>query len=152
MIDCFKPTAFYRHNRPLRGMMFESQAWFCTRDLGRLMGTGMLDRKIAKLDPDQRRAAWLDSDGQWRKTTIVSESAVFALLVHHYAPENRALRYWLSHEVIPLLHEDRHGHLTQAPRVDQMRFGSGVVGVLQWRNEPWVRVRDLPEVLGAGTD
>ena len=34
---------------------------------------------------------------------MVSESGVYALLIYHYYPENRCLRQWLTHAVVPAL-------------------------------------------------
>lgn len=107
MSDCFEPQLFIRHHRQLRALQLDHQAWFCLADTARLMGKALDERALRKLDPDQHRVAWLNSDGRWSKQFLISESALFALLVHHYVPENRALRQWLTHEVLPTL---RLGH------------------------------------------
>lgn len=103
MTDCFEPQLFIRHHRQLRALQLDHQAWFCLADTARLMGKALDERALRKLDHDQHRIAWLKSDGRWSKQFLISESALFALLVHHYVPENRALRRWLTHEVLPTL-------------------------------------------------
>lgn len=105
LTPCLIPTRFKRHNRTLAAVLLGNQVWFSAKDLGRLMGVGLEERQLLKLDPDQYCEAWLGPGvvRQWRKHTMVSESGAFALLVHHYIPENRALRQWLTHEVIATL-------------------------------------------------
>jgi prophage antirepressor-like protein len=142
--DCFEPTLFIRHHRMLRALMLESQAWFCLSDLARLMGRPLDERATYKLDLDQRRTAWLLANGEWSKNLMVSESGVFALLVHHYVPENRALRHWLTHEVLPALRDNQQAH---QPSLGQMRWLGTSLSLLHWRSEPWIRLRDMPEVM-----
>jgi prophage antirepressor-like protein len=114
MTDCFEPQVFIRHHRQLRALQLDHQAWFCLQDTARLMGKSLDERSLRKLDPDQHRTAWLNNDGQWSKQTLISESALFAMLVHHYVPENRALRHWLTHEVLPALREGPGSYLQEA--------------------------------------
>lgn len=116
MNDCFETLSFYRHKRPLRALLLESQVWFCIKDLGRLMGAGMNERMIQKLDPDQRKSVWLSCTGHKREAVIVSESGAFALFIYHYVPENRALRQWLAHEVIPMARQAEQGLLGHEPK------------------------------------
>ena len=99
----FTPTVFTRHNRFLHAFMQDHEAWFCVQDLGRLMGYPLNERLTLKLDPDQRRNVFLRKDGKIIDCAMVSESGMYALLVHHVIPENRHLRQWLSNEVIPML-------------------------------------------------
>lgn len=101
----FVPTVFPRHNRFLHAIMQANQAWFCVHDLGRLMGRPLDQRLTQKLDPDQRRYVWLLKNGKTFESLMVSESGMYALLVHHFVPENRNLRQWLSNEVVPALRE-----------------------------------------------
>lgn len=87
MTDCFEPIIFTRHQRQLRALLLENQAWFCLQDIARLMGKPLDERATWKLDADQRRTAWLDANGQCSKQLLISESGLFTLLVHHYVPE-----------------------------------------------------------------
>jgi len=146
MTDCFEPRIFVRHHRQLRAVQLESQAWFCLQDAARLMGKSLDERSLQKLDPDQHRIAWLKNDGQWSKQILISESALFSLLVYHYVPENRAFRYWLTHEVLPALRESEGGHL---PKLNAMKWSKRSVGTLEWGGEYWVRLSEVPEVIFA---
>ncbi|MBC3949319.1 BRO-N domain-containing protein [Pseudomonas folii] len=144
--DCFEPLLFVRHQRMLRALMLEGQGWFCLQDLARLMGKALDQRSTYKLDPDQYRNAWLLASAQWSKQILISESGAYAMLVHHYVPENRALRRWLTHEVMPLLREAPH---TQQPSLSMMQWPGKSLCLLQWENEQWIKLRDMPDVLPA---
>ncbi|SER57153.1 Prophage antirepressor [Pseudomonas sp. NFACC02] len=144
MTDCFEPQIFIRHHRQLRALQLENQAWFCLPDIARLMGKPLDERATYKLDPDQRRTAWLNSNGQWTKHILISESGLFAMLVHHYVPENRALRQWLTHEVLPTLRDKAE---PCSPSINAMKWAGCSVGLLQWQSDYWVRLRDLPELM-----
>lgn len=144
MTDCFEPKIFIRHNRQLRALQLENQAWFSLQDTARLMGRPLDERATLKLDPDQRRSAWLNSNGQWSKQLLISESGLFAILVHHYVPENRALRQWLTHEVLPTLRNKPEPH---APSLKVVKWPRSSVGVLEWQSDYWVRLRDVPQVM-----
>ncbi|MDO7928881.1 Bro-N domain-containing protein [Pseudomonas sp. KFB-139] len=141
----FQATLFLRHSRMLRAMFTESQAWLCLSDLARLMGQTLGERSALKLDADQRRVVWLQANGKWQKQLMVSESGAFALLVHHYVPENRALRQWLTHEVLPVLHGAQNVTLDN-PRLSHLHWPGTSLSVMQWRDEPWIRLRDMPNV------
>ncbi|MEE4921612.1 Bro-N domain-containing protein [Pseudomonas alliivorans] len=142
----FEAILFFRHHRMLRAAVSEAQAWFCLADLARLMGKALDERATLKLDADQRRVVWLLANGEWCRQLMVSESGVFALLVHHYVPENRALRQWLTHEVLTVL-RDQHNVTLDNPKVSQLRWPGTSLSVLHWRDESWIRLRDMPNVV-----
>ncbi|MDE1169122.1 MAG: Bro-N domain-containing protein [Pseudomonas sp.] len=143
-MDAFTPFVFTRHTLPLRTVMQDGHAWLCVKDLGRLMGLPYPERRAQKLDTDQVRHQWLQIDGQWHKRLLVSESGALALMIYHHAPENRALRYWLTHEVLPVM---RSQQPEQHPSLTQMSWQGVGIKVLYWQDEPWVRMRDMPQVL-----
>ncbi|RMQ47247.1 BRO domain-containing protein [Pseudomonas cichorii] len=149
--DHFEPTIFIRHHRMLRAVMLDAQVWFPLADLARLMGRQLDERATLKLDADQRRTAWLLTHGHWEKCLMISESGVFALLVHHYVPENRALRRWLAQEVLPAL-DTRMADTSDQPLLYQMRWQGNTLSALQWHGELWVKLRDLPELVQVQPD
>lgn len=131
--DHFEAVLFFRHHRLLRAVYRDAQAWFCLPDISRLMGARLDERATVKLDPDQRRMGWVEAHGRLEKCVLVSESGVYALLIHHYIPENRSLRQWLAHEVLP-----------QLRRLNWL--GSSLL-MLHWRDKSWMRWEDMPQVL-----
>ena len=143
-MDAFTATTFYRHQRPLRALMLDGHAWFCLQDLGRLMGMTYPERKVNRLDSDQRREVWVKADGTWGKRLLVSESGAVALIVRNQIPENRVLRQWLTLEVVPALRETGSGTL---PAITAMSWQGAPMSVLYWQDEPWIKLRDMPGML-----
>lgn len=105
MYEPYVPKVFTRHNLPLHALLLENQPWFCARDIGRLMGFHLSERMLNKLDKDQYRTLWIEYYRQPEKQLMLSESGVYALLVYHYAPGNRLLREWITHQVVPALRD-----------------------------------------------
>ena len=148
MTDLHAPTLFTRHNRPLHTLWLESQAWFCAREFGRLMGCYVDERTTRRLDPDQHRRVLLFRYGRHAETLMISESGAYTLLAHHYVPENRSLRHWLTHDVVAVLRDEQDVASDEGPRLGQMRWSQErVVSLLYWQSEPWVRLRDMPVVV-----
>jgi prophage antirepressor-like protein len=141
------PICFTRNKTRLHALLIDNQAWFCARDLGHLMGFFLDGRLARKLDPDQRQTLWLYRYGEAEQALMLSESGVYALLVYHLTAANRGLREWFDHHVIPAL-RDRpdHGNV-QRPTLGVLDGPGTSLSLLHWRNEPWIRLRDMPSVL-----
>lgn len=146
MTDLYDPTLFTRHNRPLHSLWLDSQAWFCARDLGRLIGRYLDEHIVRKLDPDQHRILSLLRYGKYSETVMISESGAYTVLAHHYIPENRSLRRWLTHEVIPALRNE-YADDVHTPSASMLRCAGSSLKLMHWEDEPWVRLRDFPDVL-----
>jgi len=142
----FEPHIFTRHHLKLRALLLHDEAWFCARDIGHLMGIEWHERKAIKLDPDQLRVLKLKGSGRSEDHLMLSESGVYAMLVYHYLPENRHLRQWLTHQVLPMLRGQPQPALTQAPSLGILEWDGGALSLLHWRKEPWIRLRDMPQV------
>jgi len=145
----FAPRTFIRHHIQLRALLLHAEPWFCARDIGRLMGMDINGRQALKLDADQRQVMRLSENNDSQETLMLSESGVYAMLVYHYCPENRHLRRWLTHHVVPMLREEAGPVTTQTPHLRAMEWAGGTLRLLHWRKEPWVRLRDMPGLLSA---
>lgn len=145
----FTHKTFIRHHIQLRALLMHAEPWFCARDIGRLMGVDINGRQVLKLDADQKQLMCLSGDDDLEETLMLSESGVYAMLVYHYCPENRHLRRWLTHDVVPMLREEVGSISNQAPHMRAMEWAGGTLRLLHWRKEPWVRLRDMPGLLPA---
>jgi len=140
------PQTFIRHHIQLQAALVHGEAWFCARGIGRLMGLEINERQVLKLDPDQHRTMCLSQADDAHETLMLSESGVYAMLVSHYSPENRHLRRWLTHEVVPLLQEDLMSAINPRPSL-RLMLCAGTLKMLHCRNEPWICLRDMPCLL-----
>ncbi|WP_426118632.1 BRO-N domain-containing protein [Pseudomonas sp. DSP3-2-2] len=141
------PTPFTRHAIQLHALLLENQVWFCARDLGHLMGVFLDERKTRKLDHDQRRTLVLHRHGLTQDALMISESGVYALLVYHHAPQNRELREWLTLQVVPALRDANHLGHPERPTIGLLDWAGVSLNLLHWQDEPWIRLRDMPNVL-----
>ena len=144
------PHVFTRHKLHLHALLLQNQPWFCARDLGRLLRIYLNDRQLRKLDPDQHQTAKTLIHGNIENTLLISESGVYALLVYHYCPEYRALREWLTHEVVPALRDAHHPTTTERPQLSLLNWPEMSLSLLHWNNQPWIRLQDVPQLLPSG--
>jgi prophage antirepressor-like protein len=143
----FSITVFSRHKLALHALLLENQAWFCARDIGRLMGIHLSERMVNKLDKDQRHVLWIEYFRQPEKQLMLSESGVYALLVYHYVPGNRLLREWLTHQVVPALRDAEHSGHSDRPMLSLLDWPEMSLSLLHWQDEVWIRLRDMPYLL-----
>lgn len=141
------PHVFTRHKLHLHALLLQNQPWFSARDLGRLLRLYLNDRQLRKLDPDQHQTARMFIHGNIENTLLISESGVYALLVYHYCPEYRALREWLTHEVVPALRDVHQTTATERPQLSLLNWPEMSLSLLHWNNQPWIRLQDVPHVL-----
>ncbi|MDF3198256.1 Bro-N domain-containing protein [Pseudomonas sp. 1912-s] len=139
------PEVFTRHHQQLHAILIDAQAWFSARDIGHLMGLHLNEALLRKLDPDQQQTLTATTHRRAAPTLMLSESGVYAMLIYHYCPENRALRQWLTHEVVPALRDKQQA--SESPALSWLAWSTVSLSVLRWRNEPWIRLRDMPKVL-----
>ncbi|MFS2201359.1 Bro-N domain-containing protein [Pseudomonas sp. Pseusp3] len=144
------PHVFTRHKLHLHALLLQNQPWFCARDLGRLLRIYLNDRQLRKLDPDQYQIAKTLIHGNIENTLLISESGVYALLVYHYCPQYRALREWLTHEVVPALRDAHHPSTTERPQLSLLNWPEMSLSLLHWNNQPWIRLQDVPQLLPSG--
>jgi prophage antirepressor-like protein len=78
---------------------------------------------------------------------MVSESGLYALLVHHYHAENRGLRQWITNEVMPVLWGEALPFDDRSPNLSLLQWPGLSVSLLHWRSEQWIRLRDMPMML-----
>jgi prophage antirepressor-like protein len=147
MPDPFSPTIFTRQNLPLHAFLLENQPWFSARDIGRLMGFHLSERMVNKLDKDQHRTLWIEYYRQPEKQLMLSESGVYALLVYHYAPGNRLLREWITHQVVPALRDAEQSDNSDRPMLSLLDWPEMSLSLLHWQDEGWIRLRDMPYLL-----
>ena len=125
----------------------ENQAWFCVHEMGRLMGKYLDERQLRKLDSDQRQMMRVETYGEAGEHLMVSESGVYALLIHHYCPEYRQLREWVTHQVVPALRDARPMRSVERPILSVLSWPKMSLSTLHWQDEPWIRLRDMPCLL-----
>jgi prophage antirepressor-like protein len=144
------PHVFTRHKLNLHALLLKNQPWFSARDLGRLLRLFLDERAVRKLDPDQHQSAQILIHGVIEDTLLISESGVYALLVYHYCPEYRALREWLTHDVVPALRDAQQPSRNERPILSLLKWPEMSLSLLHWNNQPWIRLQDVPHMPAKG--
>lgn len=78
---------------------------------------------------------------------MMSESTDYMMLVHHFTPENRSLRRWLTQDVINVVRDEHSLHDAQVPSGSLLCWAEFAASTLHWQNEPWIGLRDVLEIL-----
>ncbi|WP_178119552.1 BRO family protein [Pseudomonas sp. SCB32] len=144
MGDGFFPSVFTRHKRPLRATLIDDQAWFVLSDFARLMGQFNEQRFRRRLDEDQWRESFIRTrSGTDIPVELISECAVYALLIYYPHPEHRAIRNWISRTVVPALRSE-FDRQVESPKHTQLHWEARPIGVLEWQNTLWLNVDELP--------
>ncbi|TBU82142.1 phage antirepressor [Pseudomonas daroniae] len=136
--EILTPHTFVRHRRQLRALLLHDQCWFSARDLGRLIGQPHLEERATRtLDADQLLdVVVLNAHGQPEAARLVSESGVYAALIHYYHPENRCIRRWITADVVPTLRDGQHDD-ERRPRRENRRG----LSLLHWQGDVWMPYR-----------
>ena len=147
-IEIFRSLTFIRHKRPLRALLLDDEPWFAVSDLARLINHPNLIARVARnLDEDQLRSAWLrNGHGEFQQELLVSESGIYTLLIHYYHPENRCIRQWINHHVIPRLRTDECFD-AQRPHHSRLQWLGQELDVLHWQGQAWLPLRDCPRLV-----
>ncbi|MNY16640.1 hypothetical protein D3C86_1499160 [compost metagenome] len=72
---------------------------------------------------------------------------MYALLVHHFVPENRNLRQWLSNDVIPSLRDAKSASVENLPSLSSLNWAGISVPLLHYQYHAWIKWRDMPELM-----
>ncbi len=78
---------------------------------------------------------------------MISESGVYALMIHHHIPENQSLRQWLTHEVVPALRNVRTNIADQGSSLSSLHWMGHSLSLLHWQKESWIKWRDMPGLI-----
>lgn len=143
-------THFFRHKRRLRALLIEGQPWFAVRDLAKLMHAFLEDRVARNLDADQVCRLSIEGDhGLAEEVELISESGVYAVLIHFHHPENRCIRQWITQTVVPSLRAEVDAQ-ADVPRRRLLRWERQQLSVLDWQGQVWVPLPELPQALRLG--
>ncbi|MNR09416.1 hypothetical protein D3C85_1256160 [compost metagenome] len=107
----------------------------------------MPERVQRNLDEDQLQRAWMrNGHGDFEQALLISESSVYAVLIHYYHPENRCIRHWLTREVIPRLREVERFD-GRGPYREVIRWRERELEVLHWQGKAWLQLDEFPPLL-----
>ena len=94
---------FHFHNRPVRTLQLNGEAWFVAADVCAVLGLANPSQAVSYLDDDERclitNEAWRNNGGM----QAVNEAGLYSLVLRSRRAEAKAFRRWITHEVIPAI-------------------------------------------------
>ncbi|MGN0879919.1 MAG: Bro-N domain-containing protein [Oligosphaeraceae bacterium] len=86
---------------PVRIIQRDGEVWFAAKDVCAVLG--LTTRKIREIVPEDERtqSPLIDTLGREQKTTMVSESGLYTLIMRSDKPEAKRFQRWVTGEVLP---------------------------------------------------
>ena len=86
---------------PVRIIQRDGEVWFAAKDVSAVLG--LTTRKIREIVPEDERtqSPLIDTLGREQKTTMVSESGLYTLIMRSDKPEAKRFQRWVTGEVLP---------------------------------------------------
>jgi anti-repressor protein len=79
------------------------EPWFVAADVAAILDLGNARSSLALLDEDEKGVHSLDTPGGVQRMTTVNEPGVYSLILRSRKPEARALKRFVTHEVLPAI-------------------------------------------------
>jgi hypothetical protein len=98
-----KLETFDFNSMPVRVMDRDGQPWFVAADVCRVLDLVNVTEATRALECDELDSVILNSGDQGRKTLIISESGLYALIFKSRKAEARKFRRWVTSEVLPAI-------------------------------------------------
>ena len=87
----------------VRVVMRAGEPWFIAADVAAVLGYSHPPHMVRHLDEDEAAVHNVDSSGQFREMTIISESGLYAAVLKSRKEEARRFRKWVTAELLPTL-------------------------------------------------
>ena len=81
----------------------QGNPWFVAKDVAAVLGIQNIRQNLDGLDADEKGVCKTDTPGGAQTMTLVSESALYALIFASRKPEAKAFSKWVRSEVLPNL-------------------------------------------------
>lgn len=159
---------FNPSNQPIRVEMIDNEPWFVAKDLCDILELNDVRRAVEPLDDDEKLSGEILQSGQRRSMWLVSESGMYALVIRSNKPEAKALRKWVTSEVLPSIRKTGRYEMGRrggfmGPRqgeyldlrcepYDTKWLGTTTVRVVEHDDVEWYSVADINRAMQVGTD
>lgn len=96
------PYTFPETGTPVRTVTIDGEPWFVAKDICAVLGIANSRMAVGRIDADGVSTAdVIDSLGRTQIASVVNESGLYDLVLDSRAPQARAFRRWITHDVIP---------------------------------------------------
>lgn len=101
----------------LRSVVIDGEPWFIAADALALLDLGR--SSTASLDDDEKGVHTMDTPGGRQSVAIISESGLYSLILRSRKPEAKAIKRWITREVLPAIRKT--GTYSVAPAAIETR-------------------------------
>lgn len=112
-----------------RVIEIDGEAWFPAKDVCRILGLGNVGQAIISLDKGEKSHAQTDTPGGKQKTSIISESGLYSLILRSRKPDARKFKRWVTHVVIPAVRK-RNMYATSQAIEDMLANPDAMIAAL----------------------
>lgn len=119
--DTNLPMEFTFENETVRAVIRDDAPLFIANDLCAVLGIKDSSDAVGRLDDDEKGAVKIPTLGGAQKVNVVNEFGAYSLILTSNKPRAKALKRWVTHEVLPAIRKtgryDR-GPSFETPRMD----------------------------------
>lgn len=90
----------------LRAVTIEGQPWFVAKDVCAVLAITNVSMALRHLEPQEKGLSSIDTPGGAQKTSVISESGLYALIMRSRKPEAQTFRKWVTSVVLPAIRKD----------------------------------------------
>lgn len=87
----------------VRAPIYDGEPWFVAADVARLLEYRMASDMTRRLDDDEKGTRSVRTPGGHQDMTVISESGFYAAILGSQSEKAKAVKRWLTHEVLPAL-------------------------------------------------
>lgn len=108
---------FEFRSHEVRTVIRDGEPWFVAKDVCEILEIANARDAVATLDGDEKDGVGItDTIGREQKTTVVSESGLYALIFKSRKPEAKAFRKWVTSEVLPSIRKTGKYSVQKTPQ------------------------------------
>lgn len=111
----------FTHNSVgVRAPIYDGEPWFVAADVARLLEYRMASDMTRRLDDDEKGTRSVRTPGGHQEMTVISESGFYAAILGSQSTKAKAVKRWLTHEVLPSIRETGTYSTTPALTDDEL--------------------------------
>lgn len=152
-------------NQKLKCISINKEPWFVAKEICSILDIKNASLATAVLDSDEKADVCLtytSSNGtvQNRKTKVVNESGMYALILNSRKKEARVFRKWVTSEVLPAIRKKGYYSTSYSPTTFldvrdvpfvQQPFNGFNLRVISLSDEQWFSLTDIHRCIGSQT-
>jgi prophage antirepressor-like protein len=134
-------------NQPVRIVLQDGEPWFVATDVASILGYSHGPHMVRIMDDDEAAVHIMDTSGQNREVSIISESGLYNAIFKSRRAEAKAFRRWVTGTVLPTIRQTGQFAFSAnyPPVPDMRRFDDAA-----WLNAGVAAVREARRLFGHG--